>query len=108
MAKLRVFLVEEGVLFEYPVDCAAIDVGVHLWVKIENKKQVVGARVWFQAKGLHDTTVTKTDWDEADAVISRHPRWIMFAIGITHPSPSTWLSTSSPLTYSWPSTSGIL
>lgn len=70
MAKLRGFLVQKGVLLEYPVDRAAIDVGVHLWGEIENKKQVVGARVWFQAKGFHDTTVTKADWDETEAITS--------------------------------------
>lgn len=68
MAKLRGILAERGVLLEYPLDRAAIDVGVHLWVDVEGKKQVVGARVWFQAKGFHDTTVTMVDYDEAETI----------------------------------------
>lgn len=68
MAKLRGFLAERGVLLEYPLDRAAIDVGVHLWVDVEGKKQVVGARVWFQAKGFHDMTVTMADYDEAETI----------------------------------------
>lgn len=68
MAKLRGILAERGVLLEYPLDRAAIDVGVHLWVDVEGKKQVVGARVWFQAKGFHDATVTRADYDEAETI----------------------------------------
>lgn len=68
MAKLRGILTKKGVVVEYPVDRAAIDVGVHLWVDLEGNKQVVGARVWFQAKGFHDTTLTKADYTEAEAV----------------------------------------
>lgn len=68
MAKLRGILNQKGVLVEYPVDRAAIDVGVHLWVEVEGKKEVTGPRVWFQAKGFHDTTVTKADYDAAETI----------------------------------------
>ncbi|HXH36970.1 MAG TPA: DUF4365 domain-containing protein [Plantibacter sp.] len=68
MAKLRGNLAERGVAVEYPLDRAAIDVGVHLWVDVDGAKQVVGARVWFQVKGFHDTTVARVDYDEADAI----------------------------------------
>ncbi|PPF83785.1 hypothetical protein C5E07_09840 [Pseudoclavibacter sp. RFBJ3] len=68
MAKLRSALTNKGVLVEYPVDRAAIDVGVHLWVDVEGKKEVTGPRVWFQAKGFHGTTVTKADYDAAETI----------------------------------------
>lgn len=68
MAKLRGILASKGVLVEYPVDRAAIDVGVHFWVDVEGKKQVAGARVWLQAKGFHATTVTTADYGEADSI----------------------------------------
>jgi hypothetical protein len=68
MAKLRSVLTKKGVLVEYPVDRAVIDVGVHLWVDVEGKKEITGPRVWFQAKGFHDTTVTKADYDAAETI----------------------------------------
>ncbi|MGO4489979.1 DUF4365 domain-containing protein [Microbacterium sp. 2RAF4] len=68
MAKLRSILTKEGVLVEYPVDRAVIDVGIHLWIDVEGKKEVIGPRVWFQAKGFHDTTVTKDDYDAAETI----------------------------------------
>jgi hypothetical protein len=68
MAKLRGILAGRGVLLDYPLDRAAIDVGVHQWVNVEGKKQVIGARVWFQAKGFHDTTVTMADYNEAETI----------------------------------------
>lgn len=84
MAKLRSILSKKGVLVEYPVDRAAIDVGVHLWVELEGKKQVVGARVWFQAKGFHATTVTAADHGAAESITSPsiemdHVRYWYFA-----------------------------
>ncbi|WP_156458799.1 hypothetical protein [Microbacterium sp. Leaf179] len=68
MAKLRGILTQKGVLLEYPVDRAAIGVGVHLWVEVDGKKEVIGPRIWFQAKGFHDTTVTATDFAAAETV----------------------------------------
>lgn len=68
MAKLRSILGEKGLLLDYSLDRAAIDVGVHFWVEVEGKRQVVGARVWFQAKGYHDTTVTAADYNEAETI----------------------------------------
>lgn len=68
MAKLRGILGAKGLLLDYSLDRAAIDVGVHLWADVEGKKQVVGARVWFQAKGFHDTTVSIGDYAEAEMI----------------------------------------
>lgn len=68
MAKLRLYLTEVGVLVEYPLDRAAIDVGVHLWVDSEGQDEVVGARIWFQAKGFHSTTIPTDVYEAAEAI----------------------------------------
>lgn len=68
MAKLRSILAEKGVLLEYSIDRAAIDIGVHLWSEVDGVKHVDGARIWFQAKGFHDTTMTLRAYNDVDVI----------------------------------------
>ena len=71
MPKLGSILASRGLLLEYRIDRAAIDIGVHLWVVgADGRKDVSGPRVWFQAKGFHASTVTLEDFEKSPAITS--------------------------------------
>lgn len=73
MPKLSGILASRGILLEYKIDRAAIDIGVHLWVVgPDGSRDVSGPRVWFQAKGFHASTVT-LDKYEKSATITTQP-----------------------------------
>jgi hypothetical protein len=69
MPKLGGLLASRGILLEYKIDRAAIDIGAHLWVVgADGSKDVSGSRVWFQAKGLHASTVTLDEYEKSDTI----------------------------------------
>lgn len=67
-----------GVFIEYKKDRAAIDLGLHLTAL----NQVTNTRVWFQLKGIHESTlaadkVSKIEWIDYDLKIDHLRAWYM-------------------------------
>jgi len=68
MGKLRGVLAAQGVILAYEMDRAAIDLGIHLWVETDEGTELTGPRIWMQAKGLHDSTLTAEQFAKAQSV----------------------------------------
>ncbi|WP_412161714.1 hypothetical protein [Curtobacterium flaccumfaciens] len=64
MAKLKALLAGHGVEVHYEHDRAGLDIGLHLFVK--NKASL--ARVWFQVKGKHESTLSAAQVIKAKSV----------------------------------------
>ena len=68
-AKLESLLAPHGLLIHYTLDRASLDLGLHLYESRDSKDAVVGpVRVWFQAKGIHTTTMPKEAFEATDQV----------------------------------------
>lgn len=71
MYELKMLLAARGVVLNYGIDRAAIDVGVHLWIEAEDgSRDVSGPRVWMQAKGYHAETLTVEALAAAESISS--------------------------------------
>jgi hypothetical protein len=77
MGKFEALLSESGVVVEYRRDRAGIDTGLHLFARGEKttKKgderpywRALASRVWFQLKGVHASTMSADEFDNADHV----------------------------------------
>jgi hypothetical protein len=71
MDQLRAILGQHGVRLEYDKDRAGIDTGLHLFANGPTGRAATQARVWFQAKGLHATTLGLEQFQASDAVSTR-------------------------------------
>lgn len=68
MGKLRGVLGSRGVVLEYEMDRAAIDLGIHLWVETKGESELTGPRIWMQAKGVHEATLSATQFAQTETV----------------------------------------
>lgn len=77
MSKFEALLSASGVVVEYRRDRAGIDTGLHLFARGEKttKKgderphwRALASRVWFQLKGIHSTTMSAAEFNNADHV----------------------------------------
>lgn len=85
MPKFEVLLSASGVVVEYRRDRAGIDTGLHLFARGEKPTpkgeerpywRPLASRVWFQLKGIHESTVSKAEFGIAGHVAVR--------IGVDH------------------------
>ena len=64
LPKLEALLAPHGLLIHYKLDRAALDLGLHLYGSRSGpKREVSGARVWFQAKGIQASTLPISSFD---------------------------------------------
>lgn len=78
MPKFEALLSESGVVVEYRRDRAGVDTGLHLFgrgektAKSGDKRSYwrpLASRVWFQLKGIHESTMSAAQFDSADHVV---------------------------------------
>lgn len=65
MAKFGALVAPYGMPVDYPLDRAGIDKGLHL--RIDGV--ATQTRVWFQAKGVHEATLSRPSFEGADVVL---------------------------------------
>lgn len=77
MPKFEVLLSTSGVMVEYRRDRAGIDTGLHLFARGEKPTpngderpywRPLASRVWFQLKGVHASTMSTSEFENADHV----------------------------------------
>ena len=66
--KFRALVSGEGLFVQYEQDRAALDLGVHLTHPAGEQRRVSHARIWFQLKGIHATTLSLEEYHRATSV----------------------------------------
>lgn len=57
--KFRLLVADHGLFVEYPLDRAALDMGLHLTQNDGEQSRVSSSRIWFQLKGVRQQTLPR-------------------------------------------------
>ena len=66
--RFRALVSDHGLFVQYEQDRAALDLGVHLTRPAGEQQRVSHARIWFQLKGIHATTLSPEEYHRATSV----------------------------------------